>query len=99
MHCIHTSQYLCEHLLDHLLEHENYVLSDNSVGRVAGLAGTNLASLSELIATAVVLILGSCTAGDLVHRKGKLALQNGASGLTLTSWIDYDCIHQLVLYS
>jgi len=49
------------------------------------LAGTNLASLSELIAAVVVLILGSCTAGDLVHRKGKLALQNDASGLTLTS--------------
>ena len=61
------------------------------------MAGTNLASLSELIATAVVLILGSCTAGDLVHRKGKLTLQNDASGLTLTSWIDYGCIHQLVL--
>ena len=49
------------------------------------MAGTNLASLSELIATVVVLILGSCTAGDLVHRKGKLALQNDASRLTLTS--------------
>ena len=33
------------------------------------------------------------------NRLGEISSQNDASGTTLTSWIDSDCIHLLILHS
>ena len=46
------------------------------------------------IKVAVALLVSYSVAGS-----AKLSSQNDASGTTLTSWIDSDCIHQLVQYS